>query len=141
MYKNLSFYDLLQLPDFKLACKLDDKSAMERILWNLGIDTTQLYEIVSRNHRPLSSNIAWEGLRVEGVARSDHEWITGKYATLEEIAYASKDAFLKDELLSLDPHSFNADRRQYDEDYFVDETLPEIEEIVNVIDEVGDCYS
>jgi hypothetical protein len=142
MYRSLSFYDLLQLPDFKLASKLDDKEAMERIIWSLGVDVAKPYELQDVLHRPLTNNEAWQGLRVHGFSRLDREWIKSGHATLEEIMASCTDDSLLDELNSLDPSKRNH-RHVADEDidWDLDEDGGETEDWVedDVVGDEGDC--
>jgi len=103
----------MQLPDFKLAVKLEDKVAMEKILWNLGIDTTKEYAIREVLHRPLTRNEPWFGSRIEAFERVDHEWIRGGHASLGAIAHSSSDKSLTRELLNLNPENNSVHEGDY----------------------------
>lgn len=133
-----SFFDLLKDPLFRMAAKQDDKSLMNKCFWDIGIDTKEFVEIIEANHRPKTSNDPWFGLMVSGLERRDKEWLTSGYASYEAQIYTS-NPFLRDELEQLDPRAAHRSKRQYDEDIYVEEALPEGEDLVNVIDEVGDC--
>lgn len=135
-----SFFDLLKDPLFRMAAKQNDLEVQKKCFWELGIDTNEYFEIIGVLHRPRTSNDPWFGLMVSGVERLDRPWRDSEYASYEAKIYTN-NPFLRDELEQLNPRAAYRGKRQYDEDYYVDETLPEIEEIVNVIDEVGDCYS
>ena len=122
-------FDLLKLPDFKLAVKLEDKETVERILWNLGVDTKQDWEFEECIHRPLTNNNrAWEGLRVHGLERTDKEYLRSGYASLEAIAHSSSDKSLTRELLNLNPENNSVHEGDYSCSVYID-----------LIDIGGDC--
>lgn len=128
VHYSVSFYDLLQIPLFKMAAKQDDKELMKKIFWEAGIDTTQEFELRDCLHRPLTTKQAWQGLRVEGVERLDKEYLQSPLASFEAKTY-TKDASLRRELNSLDPRNAVHKKRGVDEDS---------ECSVEVFDE-GDC--
>ena len=121
-YVNLSFHDLMQFPAFKIAAKTNDREAMERILWELGMDITQPYEINQRLHRALTTNTPIDGLRVEGLGRTDKEWLQSGFASLEDYM-ASSNWDMQKELRSLSKEmGLNSAERNYDVvDYDIDE--------------------
>jgi hypothetical protein len=102
-YMSFSVVDLMHLPDFKLASKLDDKEALQRILWNLGMDVSQDYHWNYCLHRCLTTNIPQKNYRIEGFERLDSEWLRGGHASLTAHIYASKNREMIDELESLNP--------------------------------------
>jgi hypothetical protein len=102
-YLNLSFYDLLQIPSFKLAAKLDDKEAMARVLYEAGMDIDRGFDILWTTHRALTTNIPQENYLVMGYGRTDKEHIDSGHARLEDIIYSSKDKHMIAELESLNP--------------------------------------
>jgi hypothetical protein len=123
---NLSFFDLLQLPDFRLAAKFDDKEALNRILFNAGMDVSKGYEIKKCLHRALTTNIPQDCLRVEGYERTDDEHLGSGFASLDAFIAASGDRAMVEELKSLDP------RRQssvFEEDHDVSCDVPADEEV------------
>lgn len=111
-YKNLSFYDLMSIPVFKLAAKLNDEDTMERIFWQCGLDTTKDYEIKWCTHRAVTTNVAQENYMVFGVSRSDDEFIKSGFASLDDILGSVKDVSMIEELKSLDPRA----AKDFDED-------------------------
>lgn len=133
-----SFFDLLKDPLFRIAAKQNDLGVQKKCFWELGIDTNEYFEIIEVLHRPKTSNDPWFGLMVSGLERRDKEWLTSEYASYEAKIYTD-NPFLRDELESLNPRAAHRSKRQYDEDIYVEEALPEGEDLVNVIDEVGDC--
>ena len=102
---NISFTDLLTLPDFKLASKVNDTEAMNRILYNLGMDVEKGYELNFCTHRALTTNIPQENYLVMGWERLDDAHIKSGNASLNAIIASSEDESLQKELLGLDPHS------------------------------------
>ena len=100
---NISFYDLIQYPLFKMAAKQNDKELMKKIFWEAGIDTTKEFELVEVLHRPITRKEPWFGLRVHGKERLDAEWLASGAAS-EDAMYHSVDKDMLDELIALDPH-------------------------------------
>lgn len=129
VYHNVSFYDLLQYPLFKMAAKQDDKELMKKIFWEAGIDTTQEFELNECNHRPITSKEAWYGLMVEGFERLDKEYLVSGLASFEAKTY-TKDASLRLTLLQLDPRNSVHKKKPVDED---------VECSVEVFDAGEDC--
>lgn len=139
-YLNLSFHDLLQMPDFKLAAKLDDKNTLNRILHNLGMDVEKGYTINKCLHRALTTNIPQDCDRVEGFERVDSDWLKSGYASLDSIIYSTSDSSLKDELLSLNPDNY--EKKDCDEDLIANvevESNDEYDLFEPVETEEGDC--
>lgn len=101
-YKLISFHDLLQIPAFKLAASVDCKETMERILWEAGLDTKEEYTIEWKLHRALTTNIPQENYCVQGVGRTDKEFIASGFARVEDYVAASSDSSLRRELLGMD---------------------------------------
>ena len=119
-YLSFSLVDLVQLPDFKLASKMDDKETMNRILYNLGMDTSKEMEWHWCLHRCLSTNIPQENYRIEGEERLDKEWLTSGNASLDAVIQSSNDISLKDELRKLNPR----DTVDWAEEYALDCEIP-----------------
>lgn len=103
-----SFKDLLLNPVFKMSAKQDDKFLMEKCFYEVGIDTSQPYEIIHCNHRTRLSNEPWEGLMVIGEERLDKEWLNSGYASYEAKIHTN-DPFLRETLKGLDPNKMKRD--------------------------------
>ena len=129
IYYNVSFFDLLKFPLFKMAAKQDDKELMKKIFWDAGIDTTQEWELHECLHRPVTSKEPWYGLRVEGFERLDKEYLASGLASFEAKTY-TKDASLRLDLLRLDPRNSVHKKKPVDED---------VECSVEVFDAGDDC--
>lgn len=129
VYHNVSFYDLLQYPLFKMAAKQDDKELMKKIFHEAGIDTSKEFELVEVLHRPVTSKEPWYGLRVEGFERLDKEYLASGLASFEAKTY-TKDASLRLDLLRLDPRNSVHKKKPVDED---------VECSVEVFDAGEDC--
>lgn len=110
----LSFKDLEQVVGFKSAKETNNKAEFERILFENGADITKSYKIEQCLHRPRTSNIAYEGLRVVFQERLDQDWIKGKGASLDAIVESHGDISLVRELQSLNPRNDNS---WYEEKY------------------------
>lgn len=106
MYKQFSLIDLMQVDKFKVAATHNDTAMMEEVLWELGLDINQPYTFNDCLHRALTTNIPVQGVRIEGYARSDKEWLNDKYVPIEDIAYGMKDKSFGKELNNLNPHSY-----------------------------------
>lgn len=129
IYHNVSFFDLLKFPLFKMAAKQDDKELMKKIFWEAGIDTTQEFELNECLHRPITSKQPWHGVRVEGFERLDKEYLISGLASFEAKTY-TKDASLRLTLLQLDPRNSVHKKKPVDED---------VECSVEVFDAGEDC--
>jgi hypothetical protein len=103
----LSFYDLMQYAPFKEAVKNEDKEAMEKILWEAGVDLKQGYEIVSILHRPNTTKQAWFGCRIEGYERVDAEWLGKGKASLDAVIASCTDPSKRIALRMLNPEGYN----------------------------------
>ena len=102
---NLSVFDLMQIPRFKEASKLNDTKIIEEVLWENGLDVKQAYVTNHCLHRTLSSKIPFEGIRFEGQERLDRLWIKSGAASLDAIIHSSRDESLVEELRSLNPRA------------------------------------
>jgi hypothetical protein len=109
---SLSIYDLLQIPTFKKAAVEGNRSVVNKVLWDNGLDVISGYAEVERLHRPLTSKVPFEGMRYEGVERSDQAWLKSGYASLDALCQDTDDVYLRDELLSLNPSN-----KQWEEDW------------------------
>jgi len=98
-----SFYDLMQNAEFKKAVVEEDKKKMEELLFSIGFDISQGYDLVSVLHRPETTKQPWMGVRVEGFERTDKAWLDSPYASLEAHIGACPDASKRVHLAMLNP--------------------------------------
>lgn len=98
-----SFYDLMQNEEFKSSVVNEDKKKMEELLFSIGFDIEQGYDLVSVLHRPETTKQPWMGVRVEGYEREDKDWLSGPYSTLEAHIAACPDASKRVALQMLNP--------------------------------------
>ncbi len=98
-----SFYDLMQNEEFKSSVVNEDKKKMEELLFSIGFDIEQGYDLVSVLHRPETTKQPWMGIRVEGYEREDKAWLSGPYSTLEAHIAACPDASKRVHLAMLNP--------------------------------------
>jgi len=98
-----SFYDLMQNAEFKKAVVEEDKKKMEELLFSIGFDVEQGYDLVSVLHRPETTKQPWMGLRAEGYEREDKDWLDSPYASLEAHIAACPDASKRVHLAMLNP--------------------------------------
>lgn len=89
----------------RLECSFDS-GKLEYFLYSLGLDTKKPYAYKNCLHRALTTNIPVQGVRIEGYARSDKDWLNDKYVPIEDIAYGMKDKSFGKELSNLNPHSY-----------------------------------
>lgn len=108
----LSFGDLKQIPEFRIALMRQDAEEFKRILYENGLDIEKGYNVSKSLHRMRTSNQLYNGFRVDSTERTDKEWIASGAASLEAIQHSSKDRSLVAELKNLDPRSY----RDEDED-------------------------
>ena len=114
--KNLSFYVLMQHPEFRKAVEDDDTKAFEKIIHSFGVDTNEPYQIVTCEHRPLpNKSLKWTGPRVEGAERRDQQWLQSEYCSQENKYDCVSDPTLRAELKSMS-------RQSSSEKAFVDES-------------------
>lgn len=128
----LSFKDLENVVGFKSAKETNNQQELERILYENGADISKPYSIEYNIHRPRTSNIPYEGLRVNFIERTDDAWIATGAATLDAVIANSKDDSLIDELLSLNPH--NTSISVFENDVMLSSELPPLEETEDDID-------
>lgn len=118
---NLSMYDLLQIPLFKMAAKQNDVRVLESVLWENGLDVTKPYKGVKRLHRALTTNNPINMIRYEGWERSDKDYINSGNCSLDAYVNNSGDASLVRELQSLTPKK----SKDFDDDMFLGIDIPE----------------
>lgn len=99
--RSLSFVDLAKVPNGVQIMQRNNKEEIDNLLFQYGFDIKYGWELVECNHRPLTSNQAVYGFRVEGVERCDQEWLDSGFASLEARMEAVKDPTLRDALLEL----------------------------------------
>lgn len=102
---SLSLFDLMKIPRFKEASKVNDVKVIEEVLYENGLDIKLGYKAVECLHRPLSSKEPFKGIRFESFERLDQDWIKSGAASLDAIIYSSGDESLAEELLSLNPRA------------------------------------
>jgi len=95
--REISFYDLMQYAEAKQAILDNDEKAMKKVLYSLGLDTNEYYEIVDCYHRPLTKkdNEPWYGSRYVGVERQDKAYLESGNSSWENIVDSSGDIGLK----------------------------------------------
>lgn len=123
----LSFKDLEGVVGFTSCKETQNKEELERILWEHGADITKPFYIRKCAHRPRTSNIPYDGFRVEFSERLDEAWLRGGAAS-EEAKLFTTDASLSEMLSSLDPRNARNIKRDYDEDVAVSVDIPEVED-------------
>lgn len=95
--REISFYDLMQYPEAKKAILDNDEKAMKKVLYSLGLDTNEYFEIVDCYHRPLTKkgNEPWYGSRYVGVERQDKAYLESGNSSWENIVDSTVDIGLK----------------------------------------------
>lgn len=88
---SLSFYDLMQYKPFKKAVESNDKESFNKIIYTAGMEIAHGYEIVEILHRPVSDKTPWFGPRIEGMERTDDEWIKTNLCSLDAIIASVPD--------------------------------------------------
>lgn len=94
----LSYYDLMNQPEFKQAVKDNDKKLMDKLLYSVGVNVEAGYETITCNHRPLGTNKEWLGPMIAYFERTDSAWLKSGNASLEAHINACSDPFLRGEL-------------------------------------------
>lgn len=111
----LSFKDLEGVVGFMSCKETQDKSELDRILWENGADITKEYLIRKVPHRPRTSNLIYDGFRVEFTERTDKDWLVNGAPSLEAQMF-TKDLSLRLELCRLDPRNSVSKKRSGFED-------------------------
>lgn len=95
--REISFYDLMQYPEAKQAILDNDEKAMNKVLYSLGLDINEYFEIVDCYHRPLTKkdNSPWYGSRYVGVERQDKAYLESGNSSWENIVDSTGDIGLK----------------------------------------------
>lgn len=92
---SLSFYDLGKVNGFDHAVVLGNKREVERILFENGLNVSEKYEYARNTHRTLEGK-QYTGVRVEGVERTDPEWIASGCASMQaKIEAGTEDITLR----------------------------------------------
>lgn len=99
--RSLSFVDIAKIPGGIAIMQKNNKEEIDNLLYQYGFDTKYGWELVECNHRPLTSNQAVFGFRVEGIERVDQDWLDSGFASLEARMEAVKDPTLRDALLEM----------------------------------------
>lgn len=92
---SLSLSDLVGIPDFLNAYAKEDKAAINEVLYRNGMEVSQGYEIVVRNHRNLRNEVV-TCERYEGVERIDREWLQSGAASMEAYVASSDPEVQRD---------------------------------------------
>jgi hypothetical protein len=112
----LSYYDLMNQPEFKQAVKDNDKKRMDELLYSVGVNVSLGYETIICNHRPLGTNKEWHGPMICYTERTDKEWLRGGCASLTAHINSCTDVFLRGELKAHSSQISPADQDVWDED-------------------------
>ena len=99
-----SMHDLMSNADFKKAVVDGNKAKMEELLYQVGVDVQQDWDIIDRLHRPLSFKNYEEpiyGPMVEYFPRTDAAWLKSGYATVEDIIEATPDSHMRASLICM----------------------------------------
>lgn len=105
----LSYYDLMNQPEFKKAVKDNNSKLIKELLYSVGVDVTQEYETITCTHRPLGTNKEWHGPMIAYFERKDREWLRSGCASLSAHINSCKDPFLRGELLAHSKQDSSAD--------------------------------
>lgn len=100
VHRAISCWDLMCYEESKEALMGNDEEKIKQILFSLGMDVEQPYDLESCHHRPLlkEDNSPWYGPRFVGVERQDEEYLKSGYASWEAKVAASNDPHLRKEL-------------------------------------------
>lgn len=114
----LSFGDLKRIPEFIVALMRQDSKEFERILYENGVDITKGYNVTNSMHRMRTSNLVYEGFRVDFTERTDKEWLSTGCASLEALqqGLGGRDYSMVQELKKLDPRGYK--NNSVDEDFY-----------------------
>lgn len=104
--RSVSVFDLARQPGAVGVIQRNSKEEIDNLLWQLGFDTKYGYEFNDCWHRPLSAktNEPQYGVRIEGVERSDQEWLESPHSSWEAKT-ENIDVSLRDDLISLGQQS------------------------------------
>ncbi len=100
VFRAISLYDLMYYKESKEAIINKDEEGLKKILYNLGLDIYEHYELEECTHRPLlkKDNLGWYGARYIGSERMDKAYLESGYASFEAKICATEDFGLKSEL-------------------------------------------
>lgn len=90
---NLSFDDLYKVSGFVEAVRAlstDNDAPIKAILFTNGMDVTQPVTYATNTHRTLTGK-QYTGIRVEGMERTDPDWIASGCASMEAKIEAGTD--------------------------------------------------
>lgn len=99
----ISLYDIMCYPEAKKAIQEQDKKTLEKILYSLGLDVKEPYELEECLHRPLmkDGNEPWMGPRYVGNERQDKAYLESGNSTWENRIDACRDPELRADLLGM----------------------------------------
>ena len=99
--RSLSFVDIAKIPNGVAIMQRNNKDEIDNLLFQLGFDTRIGWELVECHHRPLTSNKAVFGFRVEGVERCDPAWVNSDNSSLESRIENVADPHLREALMEM----------------------------------------
>ena len=99
----ISLWDVMCYPEAKKAVQQEDKKTIEKILYYLGLDIKEPYELEECPHRPLmkDGNEPWFGPRYVGNERQDKEYLDSGNSTWENRIDACRDPELRADLIGM----------------------------------------
>lgn len=99
----LSVFDIVKIPGGKGLLQRNDKEEIETFLFQYGFDVEAGFEYEECFHRPLlqEGNEAVYGVRVVGVERLDHSWITSGNASYEARIEACPDEQMRVDMINM----------------------------------------
>ena len=105
----VSLFDIMSTKSGQEVMKSGDKSKLERMLHFIGFDVEYGYEITEAvTHRPIAFHgKLWKGPRIEGVERSDDQWLKSGNASNEAFIQYTKDHSLRADLIVMSRRSTN----------------------------------
>ena len=92
----ISYSELLKMYNSdELSKIIDNKEALNKLLWDLGMDTTSSMEMQTSTHRNRFGEIV-DGLRWVGNERIDSEWLNSGYASRAAIDKSKNNRLLNE---------------------------------------------
>ena len=111
----ISFKDLEGVVGFQSCKETQNTEELRRILWEHGADISKQFYLKKCLHRPRTSHLPFDGIRVEFVERVDRDWLVNGAPSIEAQLF-TKDKSLAAELMSLDPRNSVSKKRSGYED-------------------------
>ncbi len=117
----VNLIDLLNtIPGVKGIIERNNKEEIDNLLFPLGFDIKQGWEVEQCLHRPLTAknNEPVFGVRIVGYERSDPKWLRSEHCTWEN-KVENSEVELRDELISMSKQSnFTGDLLAHIEENF-----------------------